>query len=379
MPVKNYKIELKSASREGKYKVYNFELTDGDQKYEHAIYDFDWETNESEGISPLSIMSDWLESTGGKLPKEKYLVLANGGKIPVNDIDAFISIKDKTSDLVRTNVTIAAPLYEWAKLKAKNESTSFSDLVSRGLQMLKESKKEVAVWFKEQGVYFRKKLGDSGSFEVTHYLPNNYSNFDIDTLKTSLQNAELHRTGWPIGVYINAGENSPKPQEDGIKAEYSESGYLSLDFWYVKTTGEFYFSRNLESDSGNGNAEPGKVLFFDTLIWRIAESLEHCIAYYKNLGISSSESVNIKLSLYGLENRVLSAWNPGRAFTLSRYGAGSDRCSWETELKLSELEGNLDEIIYDATKKLLVMFDFFVPNRQVVQEILDKEYRKSRM
>lgn len=374
-----YKIELKSASKEGNYKVYVFDLRDASNTYERTVYDFDWETNHSEGISPLAIMADWLSTCDGDIPKESYLVLANGGKIPVNDIDAFISVKDKTSDLVRTNITIAAPLYEWAKLKAKNESTSFSDLVSRGLQMLKESKKEVAGWFKEQGAYFRKKLGAYGSFEVAHYLPNNYSTFDMESMKTALQSAELNRTGWPIGVYITSGENSPRPQEDGIKVEYTESGYLSLDFWYAKTTGEFYFSRNLESDSGNGNAEPGKVLYFDTLIWRVAEALEHCIAYYRNLGIPESESVSVKLSLYGLEGRSLSAWNPGRAFSLSRYNAGADKCSWEVELKLAELEENIDDIIYDATKKLLVMFDFFVPSKQVVSSILNQEYRKSRM
>jgi len=109
-------------------------------------------------------------------------------------------VKKKTSDLVRTNVTIAAPLFEWAKLKAKNESTSFSDLVSRGLQMLKESKKEVSVWFKEQRAYFMDKLGDYGSLEVAHYLPNNYSLFEIDVLRGALKKAELRRTGWPIGV-----------------------------------------------------------------------------------------------------------------------------------------------------------------------------------
>ncbi len=137
-----YEPKLKTASKEDSYKIYVFELNGEKKDLEYYIYDFDWETNEKEGISPLSIMEDWISILNkGKLPEETYLVLANGGKIPVTDIDAFISVKKKTSDLVRTNVTIAAPLFEWAKLKAKNESTSFSDLVSRGLQMLKESKK----------------------------------------------------------------------------------------------------------------------------------------------------------------------------------------------------------------------------------------------
>ena len=42
-----------------------------------------------------------------------------------------------------------------------------------------------------------------------------------------------------------------------------------------------------------------------------------------------------------------------------------------------EVKEAVDEIIYEAARKLLVMFDFFVPNKEVVMDILNREYRKS--
>ena len=339
---KSYQIKLTSLKREEGYRIFSLTVSDSKNKKDFEIYAFD---------------SD--------------IPTRNG------NIKTFMSVKKKASDLVRTNITISAPLFEWSKAKAQKETTSFSDLVSRGLMMLKESDKEINAWLKEQGTYFRKKLGNYGSLEVFHYLPNNYTEFSTESLKNALENSEMKRTGWPIGVYLTGGETRPCPQEDGIKAEYKDTPHLILDYWYAKNLGEFYFSRNLDSDSGHGEAKPGTSLYFDTLIWRVAESIEHCLAYYKNLDVDENEKVKLRISLYGLNNRILSAWNPGRAITLSRYACAADKTSWETEISLRGLGANLDNMIYEAVKKLLVMFDFFVPNKEVVQSIIEKEYRKS--
>lgn len=380
------KVEVTKAEQEDGYRVFTLTLEDeicNKRDYQIFVFDKDFPIKESD-LTESSLkdfarkqMADWLIDSDGKLPKDKYRVLINGGKITTDNVDSFLSVQRKTADLTRTNVTISAPLFEWAKAKAKSEDTSFSDLVSRGLLSLKDSDKEINAWYKSQRAYFKKQLGDLGSFEVFHYLPNIYVAFDTDKLKNALQHAEIRRTGWPIGAYLSGGDQRPHPEPNGIKAEYSSTDYLKIDYWYAKDKGEFYFARNLESDTGNGKAEPKTSLYFDTLIWRIAESLEHCIAYYKELNINDSERVKIKLSLDGLNGRSLSAWNQRRAFTLSHYMSGSERSTWETEIKLSELERQLDELIYDAAKKLLVMFDFFVPNKEVVLDIINREYRKS--
>lgn len=381
------KITITESTTEEKYRVFSLNVSIGKNQRKFKLYVFNSELPlkkdelSQEKLNQFAIkqMELWLNDSGGKFPKDKYRVLINGGKVTTDNIESFLSVEKKTSDLVRTNVTISAPLFEWAKIKAQKEGTSFSDLVSRGLLTLKDSYHEVEAWHKEQSAYFRKKLGDFGSFEVFHYLPNVYDEFDTEAMKAALQSAEQRRTGWPIGVYLTDGEQKPHPQADGIKAEYRDTPSLLLDYWYAKNKGEFYFARNLESDSGHGEAKPKTSLYFDTLVWRIAEALERCLAYYEALKVDEQERVKIKLSLYGLNNRFLSAWNPGRAFTLRHYTCGSDRSSWELETTLKELKEQLDEIIYDAAKKLLVMFDFFVPNKGVILDILNREYRKSNM
>lgn len=378
-------VEVTKTTREDGYRIFKILMTQDKQEKQYEIYVFDKDlpikeadiTNDSlEGFAKKEA-AIWVSDSDGKLPDEKYRVLTNGGKISTDDINPYISAPEKTSDLVRTNVTIYAPLFEWAKAQAKKEDTSFSELVSRGLKKLKNSDKDIEAWFTGQHDYFDNKLGDFGSLEIFHYLPNNYLDFDQETMKNALQKAEVRRTGWPIGAYLENSEQRPHPQPDGIKAEYEPSDYLLLDYWYARNKGEFYFARNLESDSGNGKAEPKTCLYFDTLIWRTAEALEHALNYYQVLRIDENERIKIRLSLYGLKNRTLSAWNPMRAFTLRHYTSGSDESSWEAEMNLRELKEQLDDVIYEATKKLLVLFDFFVPNKDVVLDILNKEYRKS--
>ena len=383
----NFKTSVTNVAREEGRRVFTLLVTNNSNNFEYKIYAFDKDIPFKEPDPPqealkqfaVAEMESWIEKSGGQLPQDRVRVLMNGGKITTDDIKSVLPLQEKVSDLVRTNVTIAAPLFEWAKAKAQKESTSFSDLVSRGLMTLKDSDKEIEAWFKEQGAYFRKKLGDFGSYEVIHYLPNNYTEFNTDSLNNALRMAELQRTGWPIGAYLTSGDQRPQPQEDGIKAEYGPTDYLLLDYWYAKNKGEFYFARNLESDSGNGKAKPKTVLYFDTLVWRVAEALEHCLALYKNLNVDDSERMKVKISLYHLNNRTLSAWNPVRAFSLSHYVCGSEKSSWEMETTLRDLNTNLDMTIYEAVKKLSVMFDFFVPNKDVVADILNREYRKSRM
>jgi hypothetical protein len=385
-PVKaQHQIKITATNQEDGYRIFSLLVSSGNTRKDYKIYAFDRDIPlKDDELSSVNLekfaveqMEEWLKDSGGILPKDKFRVLVNGGKITTDNVESFLSVQKKSSDLIRTNVTISATLFEWAKSKAQKEDTSFSDLVSRGLITLKDSDKEIDAWFKEQGAYFRKKLGEFGSFEVFHYLPNNYTEFSTESLKNALENAVLRRTGWPIGVYLTGGENKPYPQEDGIKAEYAGKSDPSRDYWYAKNKGEFYFLRKLESDSGHGEAMPGTALYFDTLVWRVAESLEHCLAYYKNLDIDESERVKLRISLNGLNSRKLSAWNPARAFTLHHYVSGTDKSSWEVEMPLSELSSELDEIIYEAIKKLLVMFDFFVPNKEVVLDILNREYRKS--
>ena len=241
------KFSIKIIHREQKdgYQIFTYSLQLLDEKKEYTIYASDKDiprvngNPDPAGLEQFALdqMNVWITDSDNKFPKDKYRVLVNGGKINTDKIESFLSFEKKTSDLVRTNVTIYAPLFEWAKAKAQKEGTSFSDLVSRGLMTLKDSDNEIEAWFKEQGAYFRKKLGDYGSFELFHYLPNAYLELGPEVLKESLEKAEIKRTGWPIGVYL-IGENfRPTVQEDGIKAEYSDTPNLRLDYWYAKKQG----------------------------------------------------------------------------------------------------------------------------------------------
>ncbi len=134
--------KLLSTSQEDGNVIYTFNVSIGSQTRELVIYDIDGEDRKEGEAHSNKQLKLWLKKDGGKFPEDKYLVLISDGNFPVNDIQAYLSAKKKVSDLVRTNVTISAPLFEWSKAKAKKENTSFSDLVSRGLLILKESDKK---------------------------------------------------------------------------------------------------------------------------------------------------------------------------------------------------------------------------------------------
>ena len=153
--------QVKVSGKEHKdgYHIFTILVSTSDDKKEYKIYASDKDISlkdnglTSDNLENFAVeqMKIWLNDSDGRLPKDKFRVLVNGGKITTDDIASFLSVQKKSSGTIRTNVTISAPLFEWAKSKAQKEGTSFSDLVSRGLITLKDSDKEIDAWFKVQG------------------------------------------------------------------------------------------------------------------------------------------------------------------------------------------------------------------------------------
>lgn len=317
----------------------------------------------------------WFKEEGDRLPKNKALLVLHRGKMKTDNPETFL---DNLEQQIRTNINLPPNLYKWAKEKAASKGISLSEVIREYLSLVRSTRENTEKWFISKREQVKKRLEKKGFqasfFEITHYLPNATKTLRQKELLEVAQKSELSNTGWPIGVAIKGDSGSPQPKEDGIEAEYSDLKFIKgYDYWYLRKNGDYYFARTLAEDSVE-TVDPGKTMFFDTRIWRIAEALEHTILLYKNFGVTKNEIVRIRIGLFGLLGRQLGANNPGRAFTFRTRKATANQVTWEIEVSLKQLEKNFKKYVYDTTRTFFVLFDFFEPTVKVVDDIIS-EYK----
>ena len=267
----------------------------------------------------------------------------------------------------------------WWREKRLNEFKSeLVKVIKRRLEKLKatgeisaESRK-IDGWIKverNEAITKMKEAGfNKGYLEATSYLPASNLSVTQTELLNAADRAQINTLGWPIGVVLrNRDEFAPKPQKDGIKAVISISDRSSFDYWTLKKNGDFYLLKSLSEDMRAENK-----MFFDTRIVRITEILMYYSRLYAELGAGSNSRAVIKIIHSGLKGRTLSAANPARAFSFIREKpCEENQLESSIEKRLKDIMPEIKELVYNISCDLFVMFDYFIPNRQVVDEIVD--------
>lgn len=260
------------------------------------------------------------------------------------------------------------------QLSSESLEIDTKPIISGGFSNWKDRRREEVIQLMKSDNF------DPEFMEVAHYLPDilNENKWDHRQLLEVAEKAVLRNTGWPIGVVIHNPEMKPKPVVGGIKAVVvGERRFRGFDLWYLRFDGGYYFARNLIEDTDD-RLEGERAFYFDTQIWRIAESIDHAISLYKALEIEPNETIKISISYRGLKNRVLGASNQGRAFRLHYRKSDSESVEWVAKATLDDLFVNRKQYIGDAIRKVMVMFDFFEPSESIIDSILE-EYGKSRL
>jgi hypothetical protein len=371
-----WKIEVRVRDREkyAEYEIYS---------YKHLIADALKITgyptaNHVKNYAKAEFLK-WYGEAGNTLPIQKARIFTSQGGMDLTDYpEKFLHLPQQ----VRTNINIPQDLYDWSKKKAFNEEISLSELIRLALSTMREQREETEKWFITRKEQVISRLQEEHFFpafmEITHYLPENSQKWDQTKLLEIARASEIKHTGWPIGIAIQGNSGSPRATEDGVEAEYI-SNYIhrSYDYWYLTSSGNYYFARSFDEDTSE-QVKPGTFLWFDIRIRRIAEAIEHAILLYKNLGISDEEAVRLKISLFGIGDRQLSAWDPGRAVSLHPRSSASTikQIGWEKEITYKVLKEKQDDFIYDAVRQMLIIFNFFEPAKQVVDTIV-KDYRSN--
>ncbi|MGC2424933.1 MAG: hypothetical protein WA666_11350 [Nitrospirota bacterium] len=206
-----------------------------------------------------------------------------------------------------------------------------------------------------------KATGLTGFMEIRMVLPEAILDIPQGELLDAADRAEVHTTGWPIGVVLhNRDEFRPRPTTEGIVAEIASGTY---DYWTIRKDGSFYFLRS------SSEIKPGYI-FFDTRIRRVTEAFLYTVRLYNGLKAPQDSRVLIGIRHGGLEGLILSA-TEDRSFGLDERKSTEDEVYTEVETRLDKIEPDLVNLVQQITDPLFILFDFRKFDRMVVEDIVN--------
>ena len=162
--------------------------------------------------------------------------------------------------------------------------------------------------------------------------------------------APIHTFGWPIAVFMQRDDASPKPRADGIAAVI-EAGDTN-DCWAIRQNADLFFAGSLFEDTRREN-----VLFFDTRTNRVTEALMYVLRLYGLLGIPREQRIVVRISHAGLRGRSLVAASPQRHFH-SNAASIEDESSVTIEDTLDGLEAHLPDHVRAIVEPMFELFKF---------------------
>jgi len=210
-----------------------------------------------------------------------------------------------------------------------------------------------------------------GFFKFVIQVPYGLNQIDNTTLLEIAEKSECHNTGWPIGVVMTKREYAPVSLADGIRAVINTGD--EFDYWALNNRGHFFFVRSHQEDASHAQelAKGSKFLWFDVAIWRISEIISYTSNLCTELNLKQSDNIKLVLSYEGLKDRVLSVSKPLRL--LGTYGkCTEDKYEGDLELQVVDIMPKLKDHVHEIAVGLFVLFDFYKPNRAVVDSIVDE-------
>ena len=209
-----------------------------------------------------------------------------------------------------------------------------------------------------------KQKGRNAFMEIRMVLPESNLNISQGELLKNAEKATINTFGWPIGVVLNRrDEYRPRPRTDGIVTNIDTG--VHYDYWTIRKDGAFYLLKSLFEDTRNSD-----VIFFDTRIVRITETLLYAVRFYSSLEIPPNSRIMIGIKHSGLKNRFLVSANPARDFRVE-HKSSEDEVYTEIDTTIEGIESNLVDNVEEFTKQLFVIFDYFELNKTVLEEIVN--------
>jgi hypothetical protein len=233
---------------------------------------------------------------------------------------------------------------------------------------------EVQKWLDTEAAVARSQAGDlpetAGFFEVRHYPLGVLTRWNQAELALAAQKSVCRNTGWPIGVVMTKPEFAPAPTVTGIRAVIKSGG--TFDYWSLGRQGAFYFLRRLDEDSDQDQQRKGgrRWIYFDTRIWRVAETFLHCSNLYRSLDLPLETPIFVEITHAGLAGRTLGVADRMRMLHWERT-IQEDVVTWSRTLPLGSIEASLSDLTREATGELFMLFEFWQVSDQAFRQIFD--------
>lgn len=212
-------------------------------------------------------------------------------------------------------------------------------------------------------------------WEVVHllYTVSERKQWPLEKLISAAREAEIHLSGWPIGVVLDREDAKPKARKFGIRASIKSHLDGMFDYWEFHKDGKFYFLRTLEESVLTYDGKPAErpVLHFDTRIRRTAEALLHCQKLYQTLEVDPKYTIHFKMNYFGLNGRTLEAGERGRLLHTD-YKCEEDTHEFLKVCSIDLIAADLKGIVYEATKSLFELFNWFSYSKKLCEEIVDR-------
>ncbi len=249
----------------------------------------------------------------------------------------------------------------------------------------KELEKQFLTWVKNENATAMKEMESSGFtqgfFKFIVQVPYGLNKIDNASLLEIAQKSECHNTGWPIGVVLSKPEYKPVSIADGIRAViksrksfFSKEEEYEFDYWAMNNRGHFFFVRSHQEDTSNSQKaeKESRWLWFDIVIWRISEIFCYTSNLCTDLNLKQSDKIKLTLSYEGLRGRDLRVSSTRRAPFVAAKECTEDKYEKDLELQVIDVMPKLKEHVYQIAKELFGLFDFYKPDRAVVDSIVDE-------
>jgi len=211
-----------------------------------------------------------------------------------------------------------------------------------------------------------------GFFKFAIQAPYGLDQMDNNSLLEIARKSECHNTGWPIGVVMTKNEYKPVPLANGIRAVINTGD--GFDYWAINNRGHFFFLRSHQEDAAYSrtSANGSRFLWFDIAIWRISEILVYTANLCSELNLKQGDEVKLALSYEGLKGRILSVANTQRVPFVTTRECTVDKYEKDLELQVADIMPKLKDHVYQIARELFGLFDFYTPERPIVDSIIDK-------
>jgi len=215
-------------------------------------------------------------------------------------------------------------------------------------------------------------------WEVLHSIYSPFAlekkEWDRKTLISAARQSEIHLSGWPIGVVLDRDDATPKSTNFGIKAEVKSLFDEMFDYWELHKNGQFYFMRTLEEAYRTWEGKPTDehVFCFDTRIVRTTEAFLHCQKLYQILEVNPKEAIHFYINYFGLKGRMLSVADKRRLWYSRDNICQEDSYELTKICSLDLIAADLKGLVYEVTKELFELFNWFSYEKQVCDDLVDR-------